>query len=99
MANISDMWVCARCHDTFTGDKHWVMGGYCEACSKAIDEKPTQFNTENWRRYLIKIRDREWTDTQLKCSQHHYERVPKSGALLGISLYRCIYCEAVTQST
>ena len=99
MTKVSEIWVCAKCHNVFNGDRHWVMGGYCESCAKKVEEKPSQFNSENWKKYLVMLRDREWTDLQLKCDHHSFERVPKSGSLLGISLWRCIYCEAVVQAT
>ena len=94
-----DIWVCAGCHNVFNDDKHWTMGGYCTTCSKKKEEGPTKFHTNNWKKYLEKIKDKEWTHRQQTCTGHNFERVPKSGMHLGISLWRCIHCEAVTQST
>lgn len=99
MGGVNDVWVCAKCHNVFNGDTHWTMGGYCTTCAKKIEDTPSQFNSDNWKKYLIKLRDRDWTDVQLKCDRHNFERVPKSGSHLGISLWRCIYCDAITQAT
>ena len=97
--NKIDIWVCAGCHHVFNDDNHWTMGGYCKACSKKKQEEPTKFHTDNWKKYLEELKDRDWTHRQLTCTKHSFERVPKSGMHLGISLWRCIHCEAVTQST
>lgn len=94
-----DIWVCAQCHNVFNGDKEWVEGGYCVPCSKKADAVPTDSQTQNWIRYIKQLRDREWTHRQLTCPTHSFQKVPKSGMYLGIALWRCIHCEAVTQAS
>lgn len=99
MSRVNDIWVCAKCHNVFNGDKSWTAGGYCEKCADKMVHEPTQFHSQNWVKYLIQLRDRDWTYEQLNCKAHNFQMIPKSGMHLGIPLWRCIYCEAVTQST
>ena len=99
MSKVNDIWVCAHCHNVFNGDKEWREGGYCSSCAKKVQDTPSKFQSENWVKYLSQLRDKEWTHIQLSCKKHSFERVPKSGMHLGISLWRCIHCEGVLQST
>ena len=95
----SDIWVCAKCHNVFNGDKDWVEGGYCTPCSEKQNVTPTDSQTKNWISYIKQLRDKEWTHRQLTCPKHSFQKIPKSGMYLGIPLWRCIHCEAVTQAS
>lgn len=95
----NEIWVCAGCHNIFNNDKKWVEGGYCVPCSEKDDAVPTDNQTKNWIWYITELRDKEWNHRQLTCQKHKFQKIPKSGMYLGIALWRCIHCEAVTQAS
>lgn len=74
------------------------MGGF------NITEKGERMNTETgfksakWREYLWRLKNKDLTPDQEKC-HHSYSIVPKSGYHFGHSLWRCIYCETVVESS
>jgi hypothetical protein len=61
-------------------------------------KKENKFDSQAWLDYITKLRDIEWNYRQLNCKQHFFEKIPKSGKHLGIPLWRCVHCEAVTQT-
>jgi len=91
--------VCSDCHKPFNIEGLFPMN-LCPRCDRKKDnQEVTNFDSDNWIRFIKQLRDRDWTPAQLSCSRHNYERVPKSGRYLGISLWRCVYCDGVVQST
>lgn len=91
--------VCSDCHKPFNVEGLFV-DTLCPRCERKKDnQEVTNFDSDNWIRFVKQLRDRDWTESQLKCSKHTFERVPKSGRYLGIPLWRCIYCDGVVQST
>ena len=61
-------------------------------------KKEDKFDSQAWLVYITKLRDQEWNYRQLNCATHYFEKIPKSGKHLGIPLWRCVHCEAVTQT-
>jgi len=91
--------VCSECHKPFN-KQGLFPSDLCLSCeSKKTKEIASKFDSDNWIKFIEKLRDRDWTYDQLNCPRHQYERVPKSGKYLGISLWRCVYCDGVVQST
>lgn len=95
---IKNQRVCSDCHHVFNDNDNYI-NDWCDNCQKKRDKIPSTFNSENWIRFIKKLQDREWAYDQLKCPQHSFMILPKSGKYLGIPLWRCNKCNAVTQST
>ena len=89
--------VCAGCHKPC--NKEDLTNYLCKVCVDKADDKVSKFDSENWIKFIKQLRDRDWTYDQLHCSKHQFLRVPKSGRYLGISLWRCVYCDGVVQAT
>ncbi len=89
--------VCAGCHKPSNKDD--LFEDLCKLCISKEDKKVSKFDSENWVKYIKQLLDREWTYDQIHCKRHQYLRVPKSGKYLGISLWKCVYCDGVVQST
>ncbi len=91
--------VCSECHKPFNKEGLFPSNT-CSSCeSKKSKDSISKFDSQNWIKFIENLRDREWTHSQLACPKHHYEQVPKSGKYLGISLWRCIHCDGVVQSS
>jgi hypothetical protein len=91
--------VCSECHKPFNKDGLSVYD-LCDQCDKKKEKDIiTKFDSDNWIKFINNLKDRDWNHTQLSCPKHQFERVPKSGKYLGISLWRCIFCDGVVQST
>jgi hypothetical protein len=91
--------VCAECHKPFNVDGLFATN-LCPRCERIKDKDTvTNFDSDNWIRFIKQLRDRDWTPAQLNCPRHTFEKVPKSGRYLGISLWRCLYCDGVVQSS
>lgn len=91
--------VCSECHKPFKKDG-LATNNECPACEhKKSKNAVTKFDSQNWIKFIEDLRDRDWTHHQLTCPRHQFERVPKSGKYLGISLWRCIFCDGVVQAS
>jgi hypothetical protein len=91
--------VCADCHKPFNKEGLFPSN-VCSNCEiKKNKDSISKFDSQNWVKFIENLRDRDWTHYQLSCPKHQYERVPKSGRYLGISLWRCIHCDGVVQSS
>ena len=89
--------VCAGCHKPSNKDD--LFEDLCKLCIAKEDKKISKFDSDNWVKFIKQLRDRDWTYDQVHCNKHQFLRVPKSGRYLGISLWRCVYCDGVVQST
>jgi len=89
--------VCADCHKPCNKDD--LVNHLCKRCISKKEVEVSKFDSENWIKFIKKLRDREWTHAQIHCENHQFLRVPKSGKYLGISLWKCTYCDGVVQSS
>lgn len=89
--------ICIDCHKP-SGEEKLNYAGRCDHCQRKIDKVPSSFDSDNWVKYLHELKDQEWTYKQSTCTQHYFNKLPRSGRYLGMPLWRCIYCEGVVQS-
>ena len=61
-------------------------------------QKETGFRSIKWKEYLRRLRDKDLKHNQEVC-HHSFSIIPKSGYHFGHSLWRCIYCETVVESS
>jgi len=90
--------VCADCHKPFNKEGLFPSN-LCSKCESKEKQVISNFDSDNWIKFIEKLRDRDWNYAQLHCNKHQFLRVPKSGKYLGISLWKCIYCDGVVQSS